>query len=116
MKLSAELKIETLQKLPDKTLIYIFYNYQNKEFKMEATRLLYARGWSYNYQDCLWYFKLDLKNLKDAQYFNPKKWEVVPCEKPPSYEAFVTFEDFEKYLKIKTNQPAAKSPSRNTSI
>ncbi len=103
MRTQNELKPELFKKLSDKTLIYIFYNMDKKDYQMEAVRILYSREWVYDYQECLWFQKLDMNTLADPNFFHIKKWEMVPYQFQLRKEQFAKLEDFEQCLKIKEN-------------
>lgn len=98
---SNELKVDLLKRLPDKTLIYIFYNFENKQIQLEAAKQLYQREWVYNYEELLWFHKLNLNDLANPQFLHLKKWELVSFHYPLRRDQFVKLEEFETHMKIK---------------
>ena len=85
-----------LKKFPEKTLIYIFYNYENKKIVYEAVKLLYIKEWTYNFEECLWFHKLNFADSQEPpQFFHLKKWELVPYMYPLKKESFAKLDDFE---------------------
>ena len=102
-KVQAELKPEYLAKFNDRTLIYIFYNYENRVIQMEAVKLLYSKNWVYNYEACLWFQNLDLSNNENRLFFNIKTWEMTTYQSQLKKEQFAKIEDFEVNMKIREN-------------
>lgn len=92
-----------MQKLSDKTLIYLFYNYENKQIQHEAAKLLYQREWTYNLEEYLWFYKVNFNDLNNLQFFNIKRWELQPYQYDVRREQFAKLEDFENCMKIKEN-------------
>lgn len=113
-KLNYELKQENFKKLPDKTLIYIFYNNENRAFQHEAVTILYQREWMYNFEEYVWFLKPVFSgNETMNQFFNIKKWEVAPYQFQIRKDQFARLEDFDTYSKIKegSNSPRGNSQS-----
>lgn len=92
-----------MQKLSDKTLIYLFYNYESKQIQHEAAKLLYQREWTYNLEEYLWFYKVNFNDLNNLQFFNIKRWELQPYQYDVRREQFAKLEDFENCMKIKEN-------------
>lgn len=109
-KTSQELKTELLKKLSDKTLIYIFYNYESKAIQQEAAKILYSREWVYNVEEYLWFFKLNFADVSNATFFNIKKWEQQQYQYEVRKEQFAKAEDFDSYYKISENGSGSTSP------
>lgn len=99
----AELKPQHLSKFPDKTLVYIFYNIENKQIQLEAVKLLYQREWMYHFEEYIWFFKPNFSGGPDASvnFFNIKKWDFAPYQFQIRKEQFAKLEDFEVLAKIK---------------
>jgi CCR4-NOT transcriptional regulation complex NOT5 subunit len=100
-KAAIEMKADLLEKLPDKSLIYIFYNYENRAVQHKAVKLLYQKDWVYNFDELLWFYDLNMNDMSNAQFFNIKKWELMPYHLPLKKEYFAKLEDFETYAEIK---------------
>lgn len=102
-KTTPELKVDLIQKLSDKTLIYVFYNYESKQIQHEAAKLLYQREWIYNFEEYLWFYKVNPNDLSNLQFFNIKRWELQPYQYELRKDQFAKLEDFENCMKIKEN-------------
>jgi CCR4-NOT transcriptional regulation complex NOT5 subunit len=98
----AELKLQNMVKFPDKTLIYVFYNIENRTIQYEAVKLLYQREWMYHFEEYIWFFKPNF-NAGDASnsFFHIKKWDFAPYQFPIRKEQFAKLDDFESLGKIK---------------
>lgn len=109
-KTSQELKVDILKKLTDKSLLYIFYNYESRQIKQEVARLLYQKEWIYNFEEYLWFFKLNFADLSNVQFFNIKKWDFQQYQYEVRREQFAKAEDFDTYFEINENGNGATSP------
>ena len=109
-KTSQELKPDILKKLGDKTLVYIFYNFEGKAIQQEAAKTLYTKEWVYNVEEYLWFYKLNFGDLSNAQFFNIKKWELQQYQYDLRREQFAKAEDFDTYYKINENGTGSTSP------
>ena len=97
-KFNQQLDSARLAKLQDKTLIYIFYNYESVDFKLSVTKLLYEKDWSYNLIEQLWFKNVDFESKnKDMLYFNPKKWTEMEYPHPVRKTDFVKIEEFQEF-------------------
>ena len=108
-KVQAELKAEYLVKFNERTLIYIFYNYENRAIQLEAVKILYTKGWVYNYEACLWFHNLDLVTMENRQFFNIKIWDMAPYQSQLKKEQFAKIDDFEANMKIKESSITSNS-------
>ncbi len=99
-----ELKPPQMPKLPDKTLIYVFYNMENKQLQLEAVKLLYQHEWMYHFEEHIWFFKPNFSpSSQDPSnsFFNIKKWDFAPYQFQIRKEQFAKLEDFEVLARIK---------------
>lgn len=114
-KTTQEMKPEILQKLTDKSLIYIFYNYEGKGVQQEAAKLLYKKEWIYNYEECLWFYKLNFNEPTSFQFFNIKKWCLQQYQYEVRKDKFAKAEDFDVCYKISEDNGVA-SPTLGTPV
>lgn len=86
-----------MKKLEAQSLLYVFYNFtHDSNLQLEAARNLYDKGWVYNYQEYLWFEKLDLNSMQNPRFFNMRKWEMTDYPyQNLKREAFARFEDIE---------------------
>ena len=109
-KTTQELKPEILKKLNDKSLIYIFYNFEGRAIQQEAAKTLYQREWIYNYEEYLWFYKLNFADPANAQFFNIKKWALQQYQYDVRKEKFAKIEDFDNYFKLSEDTNGSPSP------
>ena len=82
-KFNQPIAIKNLPKLQEKTLFFVFYNYEDKETQINAAKLLMNTGWKYNVRTLLWYSKYDPTKPKthvQIKFFNPRSWAIEDCE------------------------------------
>lgn len=77
----------------------------------EAVKLLYQKEWVYNFEELLWFHKLNLNDpMNNPQFFNIKKWELQEYLFTVKKEQFAKIEDFEIYSEINEGE------SNNSSV
>ena len=100
-KFNQPIAIKNLPKLQEKTLFFVFYNYEDKETQINAAKLLMNTGWKYNVRTLLWYSKYDPTKPKthvQIKFFNPRSWAIEDCEQDElKKEEFATQKDFEQF-------------------
>ncbi len=99
-----------MKKLNDKSLVYIFYNFEGKAIQQEAAKTLYQREWVYNYEEYLWFYKLNFSDPSNAQFFNIKKWALQQYQYDVRKEKFAKMEDFDNYFKLSEDTSGTPSP------
>lgn len=77
--------------------------------QQEAAKQLYEKGWVYNFEEYLWFFKPNFNDQSNLQFFNIKKWETTQYQYQVRKDQFAKLDDFETYSKIKEN--GISSPS-----
>jgi|LakMenEpi03Aug12_release.lakeMendotaPanAssembly.Ray.scaffolds.fasta_scaffold1041827_1 CCR4-NOT transcriptional regulation complex NOT5 subunit len=64
--------------LPDKVLMYIFYNMPNDRQQLVAAETLTVRGWTYIVEDMRWVKMKMINNQPRFIKFNPDTWSEEP--------------------------------------
>ena len=97
---SQPMPAKILDKLQEKTMFFVFYNYDEKEYQLKVAKILMDNGWVYNVRTMLWYLGYDAAKPKyqTIKYFNPRSWNVEECgHSELKKEEFATMKDFETY-------------------